>query len=66
MGTSISNCDGATAYFLFAHSPFAMVLFALGVLMICVGLITLIKRHEDKAFSNHTKITASKNRSTLP
>jgi len=53
MGTSISHWDGATAYFLFAHSPSALVLFALGVFIIGFGLITTIKRHEDKTFTKH-------------
>ncbi|GAB2189886.1 hypothetical protein [Sessilibacter sp. MAH2] len=62
MGTSISQWDGATAYFIFANSPLALVLFALLMLVICVGLIALIKRHEDKAFAKYTSIAVKNSR----
>lgn len=55
MGTSFLTWDNVSAYFVFANNPLALMLFALGVCLICVGLIISIKKHEDKVFKQHLK-----------
>ena len=55
MGTSFLSWDGVTAYFMFADSPTLLMLFAIVVGLICISLITSIKKHEDKAFKQHLK-----------
>ena len=51
MGTSISTWENASAYFTFADSPAALVLFSITAAAIVVGLIGSIIKHENKAFN---------------
>jgi len=53
MGTSITTWENVSAYFTFADSPMALVLFAAGVTAIVAGLIHSIIKHENKAFDAH-------------
>ncbi|MBJ7539407.1 hypothetical protein [Marinomonas transparens] len=52
MGTSITTWENVSAYFTFADSPMALVLFSAGVTGIVVGLIRFIMKHEKEAFEN--------------
>lgn len=51
MGTSITTWENASAYFTFADSPTALVLFSIIAAGIVVGLIGSIIKHENKAFN---------------
>lgn len=53
MGTSITTWENVSAYFTFADSPMALVLFSIGAAAIVVGLIGSIMKHEKEAFKNH-------------
>jgi hypothetical protein len=53
MGTSITTWENVAAYFTFADSPMALVLFSVGVAAIVVGLIGSIMKHEKEAFKSH-------------
>ncbi|MBX2858960.1 MAG: hypothetical protein KTR17_09880 [Cellvibrionaceae bacterium] len=51
MGTSISSWQDVAAYFTFADNPAALIAFTVGVAVIVGGLINLIIKHENRAFS---------------
>ncbi|TDO95780.1 hypothetical protein [Marinomonas balearica] len=53
MGTSITSWENVSAYFTFADNPLALVLFSIGAAAIVAGLISTIKKHEDKAFEEY-------------